>query len=263
MAFFNRRDNFMSKTTHKDSEPKHRNDIYGDVRKATKDEENPPIPAATVVLLHDGPGGVEVLMLHRTTRVQFGGMWVFPGGRIDPEDYPVDKDINTAARNAAVRETLEETALSVAADEFCLFAHWTPPPSTPRRYATWFFAAATSQRDEAIAVDGHEIQDHEWILPADALAKHAAGEIDLAPPTWMTLHQLTQRNTTAEILKHFASKPTRVYVTHVGVRTDGARVAMWDGDAGYVDTNPDAEGERHRLVMAEHGFQLENTFDPD
>jgi len=253
----------MSKPLNKDSERKHRNDIYGDVRKATKDVENPAIPAATVVLLHDGPRGVEVLMLHRTTKVQFGGMWVFPGGRIDPEDYPENRDITIAAKNAAVRETLEETALSVAAEEFCLFAHWTPPPSTPRRYATWFFAAATTQRDEAIDVDGHEIQDHEWILPADALAKHTAGEIDLAPPTWLTLYQLTQRNTTEEILNHFASKPHSIYVTHVGVRADGTRVAMWDGDAGYENANPDAEGERHRLVMAEHGFQFENTVDPD
>ena len=26
-------------------------------------------------------------MLHRTSKVSFGGMWVFPGGRIDPEDH--------------------------------------------------------------------------------------------------------------------------------------------------------------------------------
>ena len=48
-----------------------------------------PIPAATVVLLRDGDDGVETLMLRRDTNLAFaGGAWVFPGGRIDPDDYP-------------------------------------------------------------------------------------------------------------------------------------------------------------------------------
>ena len=47
------------------------------------------MPAATVVLLRDTPDGVETLMLRRDTELAFaGGAWVFPGGRIDPEDYP-------------------------------------------------------------------------------------------------------------------------------------------------------------------------------
>ena len=35
------------------------------------------------------PTGVETLMLRRNSKLAFaGGAWVFPGGRIDPEDYP-------------------------------------------------------------------------------------------------------------------------------------------------------------------------------
>ena len=45
-----------------------------------------PIPAATVVLVRQAGDHVETLMLHRTSNVAFGGMWVFPGGKIDPED---------------------------------------------------------------------------------------------------------------------------------------------------------------------------------
>ena len=61
----------------------HRNDIYGTADQPNQ-EETPPIPAATVVLLRDGEAEPETLMLHRTSKVHFGGMWVFPGGRIDP-----------------------------------------------------------------------------------------------------------------------------------------------------------------------------------
>ena len=39
--------------------------------------------AATVVLLRDGAGGLETLLLRRNSRIAFGGMWVFPGGRVD------------------------------------------------------------------------------------------------------------------------------------------------------------------------------------
>ena len=45
-----------------------------------------PIPAATVVLVRDGDDGLEVLMLRRSSAGQFGGMWVFPGGKIDEAD---------------------------------------------------------------------------------------------------------------------------------------------------------------------------------
>ena len=44
------------------------------------------IPAATVVVLRDAETGLEALMLRRNSKIAFGGMWVFPGGRVDEED---------------------------------------------------------------------------------------------------------------------------------------------------------------------------------
>ncbi|MEZ5557675.1 MAG: NUDIX hydrolase [Pseudomonadales bacterium] len=118
------------------ADARHRNDIYhDDINQREGGSEA--IPAATVVLLREEPE-LEVLMLHKTSKVAFGGMWVFPGGRIDPEDYPADGDLDVAARNAAVRETLEEAGIASRPEQFVYFAHWTPPPSTPRRFATWF-----------------------------------------------------------------------------------------------------------------------------
>ena len=233
----------------------HRNDIYGDL---DNKEASHAIPASTVVILRDGESGTEVLMLHRTSKVHFGGMWVFPGGRIDPEDYPEDQDINVAARNAAVRETLEEANIKMDSDQFVQFAHWTPPPSTPKRYATWFYACAATAGNEAVEVDGEEIQDHEWISPDAALARHAKGEIDLAPPTWVTLYHLDRHQPAAAALEHFAASEPHVYETHVGVDADGVRVAMWKGDAGYDDTEANAGGARHRLVMRKEGFTFEH-----
>jgi 8-oxo-dGTP pyrophosphatase MutT (NUDIX family) len=235
----------------------HRNDIYG-----TADQpdqlETPAIPAATVILLRDSDRGVETLMLHRTSKVHFGGMWVFPGGRIDPEDYPESNDVNIAAQHAAVRETLEETGITIGGDAFAWFAHWTPPAGTPRRYATWFFASIL-ETDQVIAVDGFEIQNHEWIQPAEALARHAAGEIDLAPPTWITLHQLALHEPAAALWQVLKDQPVRVYETRIRKDKDDRRIALWAEDAAYAGGEVDQSGPRHRLVLDPDGFIFENT----
>ena len=237
------------------TDTKHRNDIYAD-NIDQREGGTPAIPAATVILLRDDPNP-QVLMLHKTSKIAFGGMWVFPGGRIDPEDHPQDGDLDIAARNAAARETMEEAGIDSSPEDFVFFSHWPPPPSTPKRFATWFFAARAGSHD--VSIDGGEIQDHKWLSPAGALERHAAGEIDLAPPTWVTLHQLSLYPSVDEILERLASARTRVYQTRVGKQDDGTRVAMWHGDAGYESWDATVAGERHRLVMTRGGFVFENT----
>ena len=77
---------------------------------ATSGKEGlPPVLAATVILLRDTADGIETLMLRRNSKIVFGGMWVFPGGRLDPEDWegiPEDDDL-AASRVAAEREAME------------------------------------------------------------------------------------------------------------------------------------------------------------
>ena len=75
------------------------------------------IPAATVVILRDTETGLETLMLHRNSKIAFGGMWVFPGGRVDEEDTVASADGQidelTTAAAAAAREAAEEAAVVV------------------------------------------------------------------------------------------------------------------------------------------------------
>lgn len=227
------------------------------------DASTPAVPAATVVLLRDTPDGVETLMLRRDTQLAFaGGAWVFPGGRIDPEDYPDstsadDPDaVFEAARNAAAREAMEEAGLTVDPDGLVWFAHWTPPhgAGTPRRFATWFFAARAPSG--IVVVDHGEIRDHLWIRPADALRRRDAGEILIIPPTWVTLHTLASAESVDHLLARMGAAEPDVYVTRMG-RVDGIGVSMWVGDAGYEDGNAEQPGPRHRLLMDDNGWRLE------
>lgn len=81
------------------------------------------IPAATLVIMRPSEtgGADEILMVKRSTKMAFAaGAVVFPGGRVDPDDYVVARqhglgadEADGAARVAALRETLEETGLAV------------------------------------------------------------------------------------------------------------------------------------------------------
>jgi 8-oxo-dGTP pyrophosphatase MutT (NUDIX family) len=217
------------------------------------------IPAATVVLIRDGDEGVETLMLHKNSKLAFGGMWVFPGGRIDPEDADPDRpgDELAAARRAACREALEEAALLVDVDELVPFAHWVPPAiGAPRRFATWFFLAPAP--GGAVTVDGGEIHDHRWLRPADAIARRDAGEIELAPPTWVTLWQLSTATSIPDaVALARASEPER-FETKMAWQGDDL-VALWHGDAGYESGDPAVEGDRHRLLMLSDGWRYERS----
>jgi 8-oxo-dGTP pyrophosphatase MutT (NUDIX family) len=230
---------------------------------ASEDGSIPPaIPAATVVLLRNAADGVEALMLRRDSKLAFaGGMWVFPGGRVDPEDFPAGADrddpdsLFAAARTAAVREAKEEADLDVDAEGLVWFAHWTPPAGEVRRFATWFFLAGAPEG--TVVVDDGEIRDHEWMRPADALARRDAGEIELIPPTWFTLRWLAHVGTVDDALALARATEPAVFVTHVG-RFDGGRAAIWAGDAAYDDGDLSKPGPRNRLLMHRDGaWQLE------
>ena len=79
--------------------------------------------ASTVLLLRDSEPGVEVFMERRHIKSDFvGGAYVFPGGRVDPEDR-VDEALchGLTDREASVRLSLEEGGLTfyVAAIREC------------------------------------------------------------------------------------------------------------------------------------------------
>jgi 8-oxo-dGTP pyrophosphatase MutT (NUDIX family) len=221
-------------------------------------EGTPAIPAATVILLRDRTSGLETLMVRRVSSVHFGGMWVFPGGRIDPDDYPAADtgDVLTAARRAAAREAAEEAGLVVDDTGLVPFSHWTPPALTPKRFSTWFFVAAAPAG--SVTVDGGEIHDHAWVLPAEALRRRDLGEVELAPPTWVTLHRLAEYSDVATAIADSQSRAPEIFATRLA-RVENGMVALYSGDAGYEDAAADRPGARHRLWMLDSGWRYERS----
>lgn len=218
---------------------------------------NPAIPAATVVLLRDGEAGLETLMLRRNSKLAFaGGMWVWPGGRIDADDYAAEQpdDVLLAARRAAVRETREEAGLDIDEPTLVWFSHWTPPSISPKRFATWFFVAAAP--DGEVVVDGGEIHEHRWIRPTDAMRLRNELQIELSPPTWITLEQLKHFETVDTARADLGSHVPEYFTTKIA-SVEGGGVALYHGDAGYETSDAALEGGRHRLWMRSSGWVYE------
>ncbi|MEM9036672.1 MAG: NUDIX hydrolase [Actinomycetota bacterium] len=214
------------------------------------------MPAATVVLLRETVQGPETLMLRKNSKIAFGGMWVFPGGRVDDDDAPEASD-DDRARAAAVREAMEEASLQLDADDLVWFSHWTPPPVEIRRYSTWFFAARSTQDD--VTVDQGEITDSQWIRPAVAIERHREREIELVPPTFVTLHYLAQHDSVDAALRDLvpAGGP-RHYVTQLA-KAEDAMVVMWEEDAGYQTLDASVPGPRHRLTIGAGGYEFDDS----
>jgi len=223
--------------------------------------------AATVIVVRDGADSaspLEVLLLRRSAELVFhGGSWVFPGGRFDPEDYAPDRpdDHEWAARAAAVREAAEEASISVSTDALVPWAHWTTPPGRPRRFATWFYLAGLGEGASEVVVDGGEISDHLWITPAAALEARDRGDVELPPPTFVSLLRLTKYSSVDHAI---ASVPTERYhhftprLVNLG---DEGQVSIYPGDvlSGTDSDELDRPGPRHRLWMVRPSWRYEES----
>lgn len=222
------------------------------------------IAAATVIPLRDTDAGVEVLMLRKNSELAFGGMWVFPGGRIDPgdEDPDLPGDELATARRAAAREALEEADVIVEPAKMVPFSHWTPPavsPNGPKRFATWFFCCrAPVGEDGAVTIDGGEIHEDVWVRPSEMLRRRDEGAIQLAPPTVVTLHDLAGFVDVDAVLADAAARTPFRYETRIG-HVDDVMVTMWAGDAGYETGDATVPGRRHRLIMSDPVWRFERS----
>jgi 8-oxo-dGTP pyrophosphatase MutT (NUDIX family) len=239
------------------------------------------IPAATLILVRErGSGPPELLMVGRAEGMAFAaGAWVFPGGRIDEGDerlagrFAAD---HGSAKVAAIRETIEETAIPAGLGapprpEHCLeiqqalasgqefdeivdqaglaldldalvpLARWVPRFHAKRRFDTLFFVARVPEGDWQPNVVEHECTGAHWVSAAEALERDRAGQLQLIFPTRRTLERLAQHASYDEIvadaLAH-AIEPISPWVDEV----DGERFITIPDDIGYPVTRERLEG---------------------
>ena len=84
---------------------------------------------------------------------------------------------------------LERHDLRLPAGELVPIARWQTPRAYPRRFDARFFAVELPA-GATLDLDPREVAGHTWLTPSAALARMAAGEIRLWPPTSTTLQRL-------------------------------------------------------------------------
>lgn len=229
-----------------------------------------PIPAASLIVLRERFDDLEVLMVERGAAMAFAaGALVFPGGRIDAGDRAIATAIggdvdDVAARIAAIRETVEEAGLAVAADpalaphraallageppELLLpaadldtealvpFARWLPL-GLHRVFDTRFYLVAGDGEPSA---DGEENVRAAWLRPADVLA--GAGRLIF--PTRRILERLAQHASIAEAFADAARHPVRTISPWVEPRGGVPHLCIPEGLGYPVTAEPHAEAVR-------------------
>jgi 8-oxo-dGTP pyrophosphatase MutT (NUDIX family) len=192
-----------------------------------------PRPAASVVLLRRGgkhsERALEVLLLKRSEEAKFmPGVWVFPGGSVDP----VDGEGEDGHRVCALRELSEEAGIELpAGEELVLFSRWITPEVIATRFDAWFFLALAPAHTPP-SPDGVETTEARWFRPEVALQEQEAGELVLAFPTLSQLHSLREYRTAEEAIAAFRGRTIEAILPKVIGDRDNHRVVL-PGDPDY------------------------------
>lgn len=212
--------------------------------------EEPGRSAATLIVIFDRPDGApQILMVERALTMAFApGAVVFPGGGVDAADVAMAASLGardveeSAARIAAIRETIEEAGLAIGIrdadaaialrlrdglanghafsnllDQHGLtldlealtpFARWHPAPfdNVRRIYDTRFYLAKAPAAQLA-SVDTTENVSLFWATAMAVLESAKADEGRLIYPTRRNLERLAQYSDHAALVAHARETP--------------------------------------------------------
>ncbi len=197
--------------------------------------------AATLLLLRDGPQGLEVLMTRRSTQASFApGAYVFPGGGIDPTDALALEVCQRRAGQsealsirclAAIRESLEELGVLLA---YRADGQWADASDVLRFDRQAPLAEQCRQMGYRLAVDGVFYLAH-WITDRDLprrfdvpflVARMPAGQTPVADekeqfePVWVRPSEALERHRAGDFFMIFPTIRTLERLqTHLNVES--------------------------------------------
>ena len=251
----------------------------------------PAIAAATLIVMRDA-GGVgaapDLLMVERSHGMAFaGGAMVFPGGRVDAADEALAArydHADAAARIAAIRETIEESAVAIgltptpdpalaaalalalhAGTPFAnllaahnialdpapltLFARWKPAFHQTRIFDTLFFLAEAPPGDWIPQPQPGECEAALWIGAASLLDRIAAGQATAIFPTIRNLERLAQFASVAEARADAAAHPIETITPWIE-QIDGIEYLRIPDGLGYPVTREPLDSVRRGFGAA-------------
>ena len=115
------------------------------------------------------------------------------------------EDIAAIDRHAPFAAQLAARGLRLAADAVWQLGHFTGDRNLPKRFAVPFLVARMPEGQEPVA-DETEQFEPQWVRPAEALARHEAGQFFMIFPTIRTLQRLAQFASVDAVLAAVASE---------------------------------------------------------
>lgn len=133
---------------------------------------------------------------------------------------------------------LDSVGLAIDGAALRCFARWVTPREAPRRYDTRFFVTRMPE-GQAVAEDGAELVDHQWLRPAEALRRHRSGELFLIMPTVRTLAALAPFPTVESVMSGLSFGSPGTPLLPEVVQRGGERLLLLEadpeGNGGWYD----------------------------
>jgi 8-oxo-dGTP pyrophosphatase MutT (NUDIX family) len=241
-----------------------------------------PRPAATTILVREGPLRVYLLQRHRASGFM-ANAYVFPGGKVDDDDG--------TAEIAAIRELFEEAGVLLVAestapdaratwrrrlldgevtftqllaeqrltprpDALAWWSRWITPSFEPRRFDAHFFFVRLPDDQEA-TLDQRETVAERWATPDQALAAHTAGEIRLPPPQRRTLAEMNGLATFADLVRESERRRAHPHPICPRFFTSDGKITLllpWDPDYAAAEGEGEPMPEDHPLAVGESRY---------
>ena len=179
-------------------------------------------------------------MLKRGSGARFmPGVWVFPGGAVDPGDREAAGSIGgddadeLAHRVCGARELAEEAAIILEAAALQPWSRWVTPEIVPIRFDTRFYVALAPAHSKP-EPDRSEVDEARWLAPATALEEHAGGTLEISFPTVKHLEELAGFPDADAVLTEGASRRVEAITPRIRGDRENFEVLL-PGDPGFAD----------------------------
>jgi glyoxylase-like metal-dependent hydrolase (beta-lactamase superfamily II)/8-oxo-dGTP pyrophosphatase MutT (NUDIX family) len=109
------------------------------------------------------------------------------------------RDVATLDRHGPFFAQCQARGLTLAADQVFVLAHWITDRDLPRRFDVPFLVARMPEGQQPQADEAEQFEPV-WVRPAEALARHQAGQFFMIFPTIRTLERLQKFGSVQEAL---------------------------------------------------------------
>ena len=135
-------------------------------------------------------------------------------------------------------DIVAEFKLELSHDRLFYMSLWITPEFSPKRFATYFFAAMAPEEQRGVH-DGSELVDSFWCRPAKLAEYAQTREYSVLPPTWINADHFARHNSIAEALDAL----------------EGLKIAP------IKRAEPEQEGDKLRLSYEVNGIRYSQLVD--